>query len=107
MKNIYLLEDLIKLNTKIELIKYKERITCSYSIINENILIVGTKYKKLDDEFAYDIIIYKFNEINSLTEIKRYVNAHNKIINAIIYSSGKIISCSEDKKIKIWNFSFN
>ena len=97
----------VQLNTKIELIKYKERITCSYSIINENILIVGTKYKKFDDEFAYDIIIYKFNEINSLTEIKRYVNAHNKIINAIIYFSGKIISCSEDKKIKIWNYSFN
>ena len=93
----------MQLNTKIELIKCKERITCSYSINNENILIVGTKYKKINDEFAYDIIIYKFNENNTLTEIKRYANAHNQIINAIIYLSGKIFSCSEDKTIKIWS----
>ena len=93
----------MQLNTKIDLIKYKERITCSYSINSENILIVGTKYKKINDEFDYDIIIYKFNENNTLTEIKRYANAHNKIINALIYISGKIFSCSEDKTIKIWN----
>ena len=93
----------MQLNTKIELIKCKERITCSYSINSENILIVGTKYKKINDEFAYDIIIYKFNENNTLTEIKRYANAHNQIINAIIYLSGKIFSCSEDKTIKIWS----
>ena len=93
----------MQLNTKIDLIKYKERITCSYSINSENILIVGTKYKKINDEFAYDIIIYKFNENNTLTEIKRYANAHNKIINALIYISGKIFSCSEDKTIKIWS----
>ena len=59
------------LNSIIDLIKYKERITCSYSINSENILIVGTKYKKINDEFDYDIIIYKFNENNTLTEIKR------------------------------------
>ena len=68
--------------------------TFSYSINNEKILIVGTECKKFNDEFAYDIIIYKFNENNTLTEIKRYINAHNKIINRIIYFSGKIFSCS-------------
>ena len=66
-----------------ELIKFKERITCSYSLIDENKLLVGTKYKKSDNEYAFDIIIYKLNENNVLEEVKRYVNAHNKIINAI------------------------
>ena len=64
--------------------------------------MVGTKYKKTDNEYAFDIIIYKLNDINVLKEVKRYENAHNKIINAIIYINGKIISCSEDRKIKIW-----
>ena len=91
-----------QLNTKMELIKFKERITCSYSLIDENKLLVGTKYKKSDNEYAFDIIIYKLNENNVLEEVKRYVNAHNKIINAIIYKNGTIISCSEDRKIKIW-----
>ena len=91
-----------QLNTKMELIKLKERITCSYSFIDENTLIVRTKYKKTDNEYAFDIIIYKLNDINALEEVKRYENAHNKIINAIIYINGKIISCSEDRKIKIW-----
>ena len=97
----------MQLNTKIELKKYKERITCSCSIIDRNILIVGTKYKNIDGEFMFDIVLYKLDEFHCLSEIKRYANAHNKIINAIIYYSGKIISCSEDKKIKIWNFINN
>ena len=97
----------LQLNTKIELKKYKERITCSCSIIDRNILIVGTKYKNIDGEFMFDIVLYKLDEFHCLSEIKRYANAHNKIINAIIYYSGKIISCSEDKKIKIWNFINN
>ena len=71
-------------------------------MIDENKLLVGTKYKKSDNEYAFDIIIYKLNENNVLEEVKRYVNAHNKIINAIIYKNGTIISCSEDRKIKIW-----
>ena len=97
----------MQLNTKIELKKYKERITCSCSIMDRNILIVGTKYKNINDEFMYDIVLYKLDDNNCLSEIKRYANAHNKITNAIIYYSGKIISCSEDKKIKIWNYINN
>ena len=93
----------MQLNTKIELIKLKERITCSCSIVEKKLLIVGTKYKNSANEYSYDIVIYKLNEDNCLTDIKRYLNAHDKIINAIIYFSGKIISCSEDKIIKIWN----
>ena len=97
----------MQLNTKIQLMKYKERITCSCPIKDKNILIVGTKYKNINDEFMYDIVLYKLDDNNCLSEIKRYSNAHDKIINAIIYYSGKIISCSEDKKIKIWNFINN
>ena len=85
------------------IIKYKERITCSCSILDKCIFIVGTKYKKTENEFSYDIIIYKLSEYNTLIEVKRFSNAHNQIINAIIYLSGKIFSCSEDKTIKIWN----
>lgn len=96
-----------QLNTKIELIKYKERITCTYSIIDKSIIIVGTKYKNKIDEFSYDIIIYKLDENNNLKIIQRYTNAHNKIINSILWIPGKIISCSEDKKVKIWNLNIN
>ena len=95
-----------QLDTKMELIKYKERITCSCSVLDKCIFMVGTKYKKTENEFSYDIIIYKLNEYNTLIEVKRFSNAHNQIINAIIYFSEKIISCSEDKKIKMWNILF-
>ena len=95
----------MQLNTKIQLMKYKERITCSCPIKDKNILIVGTKYKNQDEEFMFDIVIYKLDESYYLSEIKRYANVHTKLINAIIYSSGKIISCSEDKKIKIWSIN--
>ena len=91
----------MQLNTKLELYKYKERITCTCSVIDENILIVGTKYKNIDDDFFYDIVIYELDEYNNLNIIKRFNKVHDKIINAIIYNSGNIISCSEDKKIKI------
>lgn len=95
----------MQLNTKIQLMKYKERITCSCPIIDKNILIVGTKYKNQEGEFMYDIVIYELDESYYLSEIQRYTNAHSKLINAIIYCSGKIISCSEDKKIKIWSIN--
>lgn len=95
-----------QLNTKIELIKTKERVTCCCLGENNKCLVVGTKHKSKElDKFLFDIVIYKLNKENILEEIKRYDNAHNNIINFVVCVNGKIISCSEDKKIKIWNKS--
>lgn len=97
--------ELKQLNNKIELIKNKERITCTCPVIEKGILIAGTKYKfrkENDDEFLFDIIIYKLNIDMILTEIKRFPKAHDKIINSIVEINGYIISCSDDKKIKQW-----
>ena len=68
------------------------------------LLFTGTKYK-IDKEFLYDIIVYKLDCDNILQEVLRFPNAHDKIINCIIYINGSIISCSEDKKIKKWDLS--
>lgn len=96
--------DFKQLNNKIELIKNKERITSSCSVIEKRLLIIGTKYKnKKENEFLYDIIIYKLNSDNILQEIKRFPKSHDKIINSIIYNDGYIISCGQDKKIKKWS----
>lgn len=98
--------DCKQLNNKIELIKNKERITCTCGVIEKRLLIVGTKYKNpINKEFFFDIIVYELNNDNFLQEILRFSNAHDKIINCIIYNNGYIISCSEDKKIKKWNVS--
>ena len=101
--------DFKQLNNKMELINKKERITSTCPVIEKRWLITGTKYKNNDHkdnrEFLYDIIIYKLNRDNILQEIKRFSNAHDKIINSIIYINGNIISCSEDKKMKKWSFS--
>ena len=98
--------DLMQLNNKIELIKNKERITCTCWALEKRWLIVGTKYKNNEkDEFFFDIVIYKLNNDNILQEIKRINYAHKKIINSIIYQNGDIISGSEDKNIKMWNIS--
>ena len=98
--------DFKQLNNKIELFKNKERITSTCGIIEKRLLITGTKYKNIElDEFFFDIIVYKLNEDNVLIEIKRFISAHDKIINSIIYNDGNIISVSEDKKIKVWNLS--
>ena len=98
--------DFKQINNKMQLIKYKERITCTCVVIEQKLLITGTKYKNElinEFEFFYDIVIYKLNIDNVLQEIKRFQNAHDKIINSIIYINGNIISCSEDKKIKVWS----
>ena len=96
--------DLKQINNKMQLIKNRERITSTCGVIDKKLLITGTKYKNgLINEFFYDIIIYKLNIDNVLQEIKRFENAHDKIINSIIYINGNIISCSEDKKIKVWS----
>ena len=98
--------NLAQLNNKTELIKNKERITSTCWILEKRWLLAGTKYKSIEnDEFFFDIIIYELNNDNILNEIKRITNAHNKIINSIIYNDGKIISGGEDKLIKIWNSS--
>ena len=95
-----------QINNKIELIKHKERITCTCGVIENRILIVGTKYKnEINNEFLFDIIIYELNRDNILQELLRFSNAHDKIINCIVYNNGYIISCSEDKKIKKWDLS--
>ena len=96
--------DFKQLNNKIELIKYKERITCTCGVVENRLLFTGTKYK-IDKEFLYDIIVYKLDCDNILQEVLRFPNAHDKIINCIIYINGTIISCSEDKKIKKWDLS--
>ena len=98
--------DFKQLNNIIQLIKNKERITSTYAVIEKKLLITATKYKnEIIEEFFYDIIVYKLNIDNILQEIKRFQKAHDKIINSIIYINGSIISCSEDKKIKVWSLS--
>ena len=98
--------DFEQVNNKMELLKNRERITSTCGVIENRWLIVGTKYKdNINSEFLFDIIVYKLNNDNVLQEIKRFQNAHDKIINSIIYINGNIISCSEDKKIKKWSLS--
>jgi len=70
------------------------------SIKDENNFVTGSKkyiriwIKKKSKENLKNENIFKLNQ---------KINAHDDLINKIIYClNGNIISCSEDKKIKIW-----
>lgn len=97
-----------QLINKIELYKGKERITstCLCHKINEKQIniAVATKYKIIgEDEFFFDIIIFKLNKEKTLEEISRIEKAHDKIINSIASIENLLISCADDKKLKLWN----
>ena len=80
-----------------------------YSIYYELKKINFWSFLKLDDDIFLtgndtDLIKWKFKE-NRLIFISKYENAHKKSIRSIIKIDNYILSCSEDKTIKIWNIN--
>ena len=77
-----------------------------YSIYFELKNINFWSFLKLDDDIIItgnenDIIKWKFKD-NKLIFISKYENAHQKSIRSIIKFDNYILTCSEDKTIKIW-----
>ena len=77
-----------------------------YSIYYELKNINFWSFLKLDDDIIItgnenDIIKWKFKD-NKLIFISKYENAHQKSIRSIIKFDNYILTCSEDKTIKIW-----